>query len=445
MRRLALALALILCSAAAVLLPKPQASGEHLEDLVVQSSGISSPAESAVWYCPWAQADSERDSVLSIASLEAAVARFTFPVAVPGEEADTASLEIPGPGSGQISLSEVALRGDSPFMVEFTGGPSAASVLVSGPGVLAADSCVSVGPQKWHFPGGSTMPGERLTLRLFNPFPESAKVAVTVVSDIGIEAISELKAVTVGPRSWRDIQFDPLLRQRQYMSVTVEALEGLIVPAMALGTSADEDWWPGVGESLTWEFPVVRVADTQASLVVANPGSAPVELTVDVFTADGPVLEALTDTVTPETPLRLDLSQFAGESLAARLTATGPVTAAVVTRGATGVAVMPGIATAESSWLLPGIRPTVGYTASLWLLNTSEEPVSATVGALTPEGLMGEMVVVPPGEPFEFPVVSDAASGLLVEAAAPVTAAWVVRGPTGLAMAAGSPVVPAGE
>ncbi len=106
---------------------------------------------------------------------------------------------------------------------------------------------------------------------------------------------------------------------------------------------------------------------------------------------------------------------------------------------------MPGIATAESSWLLPGIRPTVGYTASLWLLNTSEEPVSATVGALTPEGLMGEMVVVPPGQPFEYPVIGDTASGLLVEAAAPVTAAWMVRGPTGLAVAVGSAVATVSE
>jgi hypothetical protein len=445
MRRVAVVFALAISAAAAVLLPAPPPLTLPLEGLVVESPGISSPADAGIWYCPWAQSDAERDSTLSVASVEAAVARLTFPLAVPGEAADSATLEVPGPGAAEMSLSEVARRGDSPFLVEFAGGPAAASVLVSGTGVLAADACVAAGPQRWHFPGGSTMPGEHLTLRLFNPFPESAKVAVTAVSDIGIEAIGELRAVSVGPRSWKDIQFETLLRQRQNLVVTVEAEEGLIVPAMAFGTEADEDWWPGVGESLTWEFPVVRMGDTQASLVVSNPGSSPVDVTVDVFTPEGPVLEALTATVTPDAPLRLDLSQFPGDSLAARLTATGPVSAAVVARGATGVAVMPGLSGAESSWLLPGVGSTLGYSASLWLLNTSEEPVSATVGALTSDGLLGEMVVVPPGRPFRLEVTVEPSAGLWIEATAPVTAAWSVMGPTGVAFAAGSPVPPAGE
>jgi hypothetical protein len=164
-----------------------------------------------------------------------------------------------------------------------------------------------------------------------------------------------------------------------------------------------------------------------------------------VYTIDGPILEALTATVTPEAPVRLDLSQFPGDSLAARLTASGPVSAAVVARGATGVAVMPGLSGAESSWLLPGVGSTAGYSASLWLLNTSEEPVSATVGALTPGGLVGEMVVVPPGRPFKVEVTVESSAGLWVVAGAPVTAAWSVIGPTGMAFAVGSPVPPAGE
>ena len=79
--------------------------------------------------------------------------------------------------------------------------------------------------------------------------------------------------------------------------ITVTAVEGVVVPAMAFGTEDDEDWWPGVGEATEWEFPVARVQGTSAYLVVHNPGLGAVEVAVDLFTAEGPILEAFTATV----------------------------------------------------------------------------------------------------------------------------------------------------
>ena len=287
-----------------------------------------------------------------------------------------------GRGAATLALSRVAQRGDSPGFVEFTAGPAAVSATVMGENVLAADACVSSGPATWHFPGGSTMPGEHLSLRIFNPFPDAAKVTVTAVSDIGVEALADLENLPVGARSWRDVDFTSLLRQRQNLVVTVTAAEGVVVPAMAFGTEADEDWWPGVGESTEWEFPVARVQDTSAYLVVLNPGLGAVEVAVDLFTPDGTILEAFTATVTPETPARFDLSQYPGDPLAARVVATGPVAAAVVAQGEGEVAVMAGAPEAASTWLLPGLRRLPLHATSLWLLNTSsEEAITATVSA----------------------------------------------------------------
>lgn len=428
-------------AALAFLAPEPDPAPEPLQGLVIETPGLSSPDDASIWYCPWAQADAARDSVFGAASLAAASVAFTFPVAVPGEPADTASLEVDARGAAVLQLSEVALRGDSPGLAEFAGGPAAVSVTVEGEEVLAADACLASGPEVWHLPGGSTMPGEHLTLRLFNPFPQPAKVTVTGVSDIGIEALGELESLSVGARSWRDVSFESLLRQRQNLVITVTALDGVVVPAMVFGNETDEAWWPGAGEATEWEFPVARVADTAGYLVVHNPGPAAAEVSVNLFTPDGPIIEAFTATVTPEAPARFDLSAYPAESLAVGVVASSPVAAAIVAMGEGEVAVMPGAPAPASTWLLPGLRRLPLHAASIWLLNTSsEESVSATVTALGAGGSAGETVVVAPGVPRQVDVTAGGAEGYLVEASSPLTVAWSLRGPGGLSFALASPV-----
>jgi hypothetical protein len=445
MRRLGVLAAVGAVTAVAFLVPAPDPAPEPLAGLVIEAPGLSSPEDASIWYCPWAQSDAFRDSVLGVVSLAEATVDFTFPVVAPGEPADTAALAVPGRGAAQLTLSEVAQRGDSPGFAEFEGGPAAVSVRVMGEGVLAADTCVSSGSKVWHFPGGSTMPGEHLTLRIFNPFPEPAKVTVSAVSDIGLEALGDLQSLPVGARSWRDVSFESLLRQRQNLVVTVTAVDGLVVPAMVFGNEADEGWWAGVGEASEWEFPVARVADTEGYLVVHNPGIGPVEVSVDLFRADGPVIEAFTATVTPEAPARFDLSAYPGDPMGARVLASGPVAAAVVALGEEEVAVMAGAPRQASTWLLPGLRRLPLHAASVWLLNTSsEESISATVSALGARGLSGETVVVVPGVPRQVDVAVAGARGFLVEASSPLTVAWTVRGPNGLAFAAASPVAESG-
>jgi len=431
----------------AFLLPAPPDPREPLTGLIIEPPGLASPEDAGIWYCPWAQSTALRDTVFGVVSLEEAQAAFTFPVTIPDEPDDAATIEVPGPGAANLALSLVAQRGDSPGFVELSAGPGAIAATVMGDAVLAADSCVASGPRTWHFPGGSTMPGEHLTLRLFNPFPDPAKVTVTGVSDIGVEALPELDNLAVAARSWRDVDFTTLLRQRQNLVITVSAAAGVVVPAMVFGTESDEDWWPGVGEASEWEFPVARVQGTDAYLVVHNPGLGPVEVVVDLMTPGGPVMEAFNASVAPSAPVRFDLSAYPGDPLAARLVSTGgPVAAAVVAKGEGGVAVMPGVPAASSTWLLPGLRRVPLHAASLWLLNAaSEEAVSATVGVLGRDGSSGQTVVVPPGVPVQVDVTSADAAGILVEASGPVTVAWTIRGPSGLAFSAASPVAVDGE
>ncbi len=68
-------------------------------------------------------------------------------------------------------------------------------------------------------------------------------------------------------------------------------------------------------------------------------------------------------------------------------------------------------------------------------------PVSETVSALGEWGLSGKTVVVTPGVPRQVDVTAPGAEGFLEEASSPLTVAWTVRGPEGLAFAQASHVV----
>jgi hypothetical protein len=441
MRRVLVSVLVVTLGAIAAFMPRPPEPDEPLLELVLDRPGIESPLDASIWYCPWAQANAARDSFFSVASLAASDAEFTFPVAIPGESPDTVQVETSGPGAAIVTLSDVAQRGDSPGFVEFTDGPSAAAVAVVGD-VVAADGCVSQGPDEWFFAGGSTVTGEQLRLRLFNPFPETAKVTVTGFSEIGVEALGELRSISINPRSWRDIDFEEQLRQRQSLVVSVRVDEGLVIPAMSYTAGADEAWWLGSDLSSEWEFPVARTAGIDAAaIVVGNPNLADVDVTIDLYTADGPQRAAIEVTAPPEAPVRVDLSDVGADVLAVRVSATAPVIAGVVGQGEAGTVLTGGAPETARSWLLPGLR-TVGLDeGTLWLLNSSFEQVSVTVSVLTGDAAINTQVLVEPGTHVAVPITEPDALGVAVEASDPFTAAWSLTGPAGSAYSAGIAVV----
>jgi len=438
-KRIAIFVVMAVFGAAGFLVQRPADSPEPLAGLIIDRPGLASPTDAGIWYCAWAQANASRDSLVSVASMQPASAALTFPVAIPGADPDTASLETVGPGASDLALSDIAQRGDSPFLVEFSNGPAAASVTVSGE-MLASDACVSQGPDVWYFPGGSTMPGEELTLRVFNPFPETAKVTVGAVSEIGVEALGDFRSWSINARSWRDIPFEQELNSRENLVVSVEVVEGLVVPAMSLRTEADDSWWSGTGLSEAWEFPVVGIPGMDGAIVVSNPGVAAVTVTVDVFTPDGAVRAAIVEQLDRDTPMRIDLAGVAGVTYGARVSATGPISAAAIAEGEGGLAIVPGAAARARAWLLPGLRTAGLEQATLWLLNTDEDAIDVTVSILTGGGLIGETVSVDSGAIREVGPVPEGGIGYLVESPGEITVAWSITSPFGTAYSAGIPV-----
>ena len=433
MRRALLVILIAAVAAAAAVLPRPDAAPEPLADRIIDDPGLATPVDAGIWYCPWAQANAARDSLVAVATMAPATASLTFPVAIPGEPPDEAELATLGPGAAHLTLSDLAQRGDSPSFIEFDAGPASAGVIVTGD-VISADACVATGPSEWLFVAGSTQTGEQLSLRLFNPFPETAKVTVSGFSEIGVEALGELRGITVNPRSWRDVALEELLRQRQDLVISVRVDEGLVVPAMSFVSGDDEAWWAGTDIATEWEFPVARIDGLDAAaVVVANPGLTPAEVVVDIYTPDGPTRAVTTVTAEPSAPVRIDLAQFEGESIGIRVAADVPVAAGVVAVGDGGTAVTAGIPGTARTWLVPGLRTLGRDRGTLWLLNTSGESVPVSIGVLTGAEVRNSQEVLDPGAQVAIRVRDDDALGFVVDAGLPITVAWSVDGPSGAA------------
>ena len=77
--------------------------------------------------------------------------------------------------------------------------------------------------------------------------------------------------------------------------------------------SPEEASWPGTGLSTSWEFPVTRLAGTEPTLSITNPGDAALTVTIDVLTPEGPIQAARTvvDIESGERRIRQQLSVHA--------------------------------------------------------------------------------------------------------------------------------------
>ncbi len=433
MRRVAWLAVAAALAVAAVAAPRPAPDDPparfetELSDVAVAFSGV--------WYCSRAEATLERDSIVTVAAAEQATAALTFPNPVPGEEAETARFTLLGADSAEVLVSDVALRGDAPGIVEFTTPRAAAFATVTSETDRHGDACVDSVPKVWYLAGWSTQERETLALRLFNPFPEPAKLTVLVVSEIGIEPVPEIQSVTISARSWRDFELDDTLRFRSVLAFTVTPEEGLAFPTIIVGNDDDTASWPATRLSEVWEFPVTRVAGATPQLVVMNPAGNDVDVAIDVFTADGAVEEARIQTVPGATPVVIPLEDLATGPMGLRLRAAQPVAAALVAGGGAGLAGTVGAAEPSTRWMTAGRDPD-GGDAAVWILNSGPADATVTVQPLL-AGTPAAKLIVPAGSLRQFLVETEAPAHL-INASSPVSAAWSGEAANGIVFARGA-------
>ncbi|MDP8959500.1 MAG: DUF5719 family protein [Actinomycetota bacterium] len=439
-RRLAILVVVALLVAGAASLPAPLAQTATFPAVSPLQPARPGSDRSGVSYCPWAAAGDQRDTIVSLASTEPGSVGLSFPAG--GEAGERTELDLGGPAATAFSLRNLLQRGDAPAVVEFSDGLSAAAALVRGRGLLSGDPCPDSIPKLWQLLGGSTREGERLVLRLFNPFPEDAKVTISAVSELpGLEAPAQFEALTVASRGWRDVEVAELLNLREQLAFTVTSGQGLVVPALMLQSGSHQAVWPGTGQSQVWEFPLVRAGGLRPVLALRNAGSRDVAVDVSLFTSDGPRPVAQ-EVVPGNREVRISLEGLGKGDFGVRLQAEGPVSAVLLGEGAQGRAATPGASRAARRWIAPGLGAKAPVRYDLWLLNSGTEPLTVTLRPLQAGGAAGpvDKVALPAGSVRSVQITQGAMAGLVAESLRPFSLAWSAMNDNDVAYLSGVPI-----
>jgi hypothetical protein len=283
----------------------------------------------SAWYCPWVGAGALRDSAFNVASVLDVNATITLPNPNPTEEPDIDELRLRGPGARSIDAGDIVRRGTSPGIVEFDDGPAVATTAMWSEEILTGDRCVVSVPKEWHLVGGITAEGFTLELQLFNPFAESAKVTVEAITEFGRSPLAGFENIDVPGRSWLTEDLSRVIPFLDMATFTVTTESGIVIPSLVLNNGTDEASWPGTGQSTVWDFPVTSLPGLDPTLVLSNTGGVEATIAIDLFTPDGPILDADGRIASPLEPLRIHLSDLAAPPFAVRVRSNVPIGAVI--------------------------------------------------------------------------------------------------------------------
>ncbi|NND04316.1 MAG: hypothetical protein HKN91_16175 [Acidimicrobiia bacterium] len=436
----------------AVSLPKPpDAGGPEFAEIVETSTEVS--AQPSLWYCPWINSGATRDTRIAAAFLADVDVVFTHPDPRVGEPPDIGQFNLDGPGAIIQDVAEIVNRGDAPAFVEFSNGPATAVAIVSGEASLSGDQCVGSIPRLWHIAGLTTRDDYGLTLRLFNPLAENAKVQVRAASELGSEALPDLQEIDVVGRTWTDIDVAAAIPFLDNLVLTVGAEEGVVIPTVIQRLDGEEANWNGTGLSTEWLFPTAALGELSPRLSVWNPGDVAVEVEVDLFSRSAGFGSVFTGTIEAGRPIEFPISDQSTGAVGIRVRASGPVSAVVVAEDVPlespgdeepvdpaprRIAGTVGSPEPALRWLLPGAGGFLGGESSIWLLNTSGDPVTVTLQPLGLTELTADKVRLEPTSFRRIRLTSNAnVFGYRIESAIPITASWSLQNDDAVALFSG--------
>ncbi len=458
MKRLLAVAAAVGLTVVAAALPEPEAQPQPVFAVPDVPAAVASAAQS-IWYCPWGDAGALTNSSLGMIGLQALNYTVTLETPFVGEPPDQVSGQFTEADSDALQLGDIVRRGEAPAFVEFTAGPATASMVVASDTSLAGDACVASAPKVWHLSGGTTRAGVSLTLRLFNPFAENARVEVDGLSEFGNEPLRS-GSFDVPARSWRDLDLSQEVPFLDQLSLFVSTEEGLVLPAFVIGNGFDQAIWPGTVPSPEWYFPVASLAGVRSDVVVTNPNDVPVTVDFEVFGTVGPLDAPPQTTIPPNSPLRVEVLAGADGPVSVVVRASGPVSATVLAEGLRGDPVEGGegegaaddgeelvvdgrlaatVGSPETAirWLVAGAGAEPAGASSVWVFNPAEQPVAVTVQPMGPGDLPTQKIQVPALALRRIAVPPEGVSGYVIDAVTPVAVSWSVANDMAVAFSAG--------
>ncbi len=259
-------------------------------------------AISSTWLCAAATAGSNdtADSEVVLANTRPTPARASISVfrgsSEPSGGSEVSELDIDLPAQAATSVRLADLAPDSEIVsiaVEIDSGGVLVDKISSGPAGVARTACATDASTEWVVTSGATVPGARLQLVVFNPFPGEATVDIDFVSEVGTRRPEDLIGVHVPARTSRVIEVSDFVAASNNITSFVRVRAGQVVAegiqtfdgsAAPLGLSVITGV-PTTAEA--WYFAGVTPAAGPARLTVVNPGETQVRVDIEVYPAAG--------------------------------------------------------------------------------------------------------------------------------------------------------------
>jgi hypothetical protein len=427
MRRTLIALLAVVTAVAAWAIPAPDTGAGAVAPLPEPPVGT----RAAVLFCPGAAG--EVDPILSAALPSSGLAGFSLPV--DGEILDAFQVPVQS-GVGEWDVGDGLFFHPGPAIVETSSTPSGASVVLRGPGRLAADGCYAAA-KEWLLTGASIQAPQTLTLRLFNPLLDLGRVELELVSEFGFEPLLDLETFSIPPRSWEDVGLTLALGDRAQIAVRVTVVEGVVIPAFFEAGPDGMAVWPGESPSPTWEFPLAQLGGTSGVLSVWNPGVEPVDVAIELAGRQGTV-GRFELPVGPGREERFDIATITTAEVGITATASGAVVASVRVSGPAATAATVGTPRPQRRWLVPSHNVASDLGSVIYVLNSGGEPSEVGIGPIGAEP--AEIVSVGPRAIARLEVPGRGAE---ITASSPVSVSWVAIGGGDVGLAPGIPVAAA--
>jgi len=390
------------------------------------------PSPAMVMACT-AGVDREGAGTLNLASSLAEP--YPIKVLSGGTVIDETSAAISKAGGGRVPLTDLIAGGVVGLLIEMPTSDGAATVVQTGSWGVSAARCTEPGYTTIGIPGASTRNLESLELRLFNPYAVDAVVSISSASEAGIDSASELASVIVSARALVVRDLAVLLPLRNSLSVNIRVDEGAVHAFLAQEGGGERMLLEGVEAGNEWWAPVPVIRNIPGKLVLLSAAPVETEIEIDAATSDGSVAAAYSGTIPAEAMVQIPLEELAGVT-GIRVSATGPITAALVFEDEgirAGATLSPRLSTA---WFLPGVE--AAASGEMWIYNPTDVIAEVVYQHLVPGG-EARLVEVPAGG-VQWINVLGSRSGYMIRSTTSVVAGYTVADAEGVGFVMAEPM-----
>ena len=279
-----------------------EAPAELVEAIGLPSSLVAiGETQAATWFCA-ASTPLEgglADSEVLLANTQPTVANASISVyrggvsPASGNAVDEIELPLEPQSITSLRLGDLAGTEVVSLAVEVDRGGVLVEKTSVGPTGVDRTACSTEASTTWVSTSGSTVPGSRHQLVIFNPFPDEVTLDIDFTSDVGTRRPEALTGLHVPARSARLVEVADFVAASEDITTFVRARSGRVVvesiqafdgSAVPLGLSVMS---AAPATASSWTFAGVTPAAGPARLTVVNPGDTEVRVDVEVFPAAG--------------------------------------------------------------------------------------------------------------------------------------------------------------